>query len=717
VASAQIAKIGKSHILSISVNPTLYHTEMLPVFDAFAFSDSIQAASKKTGRKNELIGRTFNCGFSMVRDAKVSIGDGGVWYRLMLVSPHAGAIELSLVDAALPTSAEIYVSNPSGSRVLGAFSPSEFPNQILNTASIPGDSVLVSMWIPSKKSASDLQILYVHHLFGASVSKKSGDPVKKGNDCFISTTCPEAMDWQNEKNAVVMYHFSTGGGRSSCTGTLLNNTAQDKRNFFITANHCISTSTEAQFASFIFGYEGLTCTDLGGEVSKTLSGATLRATGLDHKLDFTLLELQQTPPLSFNAYYAGWSNSSSIPANSTIIHHPNGYIKSISKDYDPSVAYTNVPTDWTDDANSLWEVKWDLSSTTGGSSGAPLFNEQHLLVGTLAGGEASCTNSKGSDLFCRFYVAWNKYSGAANQLKPWLDPLNSGIVKLEAFRSFDASLDDIIYPTGLIQGSPSKPLTLVVANIGSGSFSNFTIEVTEDGKTESFYIEKTIAAHNFERIELPEYTLKNSGEIAIEIVTDPQYPDANPANNVRSTRYHDSTNERNILAFEDITPNANASWTVYDAQDNVVYTHDELSSFISTPYYLALSPGCYRFEWNNSNLGTFSIATLSNENSSENIFRQAIGEQSGTSVFCILASTKPYLIQNSTSDHKIYLNMHGTTEATVDAFDLLGRKLMPTTQAMAKTELPIENASMQVIILKIRTPEASYTEKLWLDRK
>ncbi|GAI32011.1 unnamed protein product [marine sediment metagenome] len=70
-------------------------------------------------------------------------------------------------------------------------------------------------------------------------------------------------------------------------------------------------------------------------------------------------------------------------------------------------------------------MQWDIGTTEVGSSGAPLFDQDHRVIGILSGGDASCGNSV-NDYFLRLTNAWDDYSSSVEQLKFWLDPENSG---------------------------------------------------------------------------------------------------------------------------------------------------------------------------------------------------------------------------------------------------------------------------------------------------
>ena len=77
--------------------------------------------------------------------------------------------------------------------------------------------------------------------------------------------------------------------------------------------------------------------------------------------------------------------------------------------------------------------------TEGGSSGSPLYDSLGRIIGTLTGGLASCSNQEDPDYYGKFSYHWTS-NGTADtaQLRPWLDPENTGVTSLNGtFVSID----------------------------------------------------------------------------------------------------------------------------------------------------------------------------------------------------------------------------------------------------------------------------------------
>lgn len=138
--------------------------------------------------------------------------------------------------------------------------------------------------------------------------------------------------------------------------------------------------------------------------------------------DFALLKLVESVRNipAYIPYYLGWTRSSSLPTKGTVIHHPRGDIKKIAIDNNTLGKAIN---------NTHWKVTYDVGTTERGSSGAPLLNQNKLVVGQLHSGGIGCNIS---DNYGRFDVSWDYGSVATRRLKDWLDANNTGMMQLEA---------------------------------------------------------------------------------------------------------------------------------------------------------------------------------------------------------------------------------------------------------------------------------------------
>ena len=168
-----------------------------------------------------------------------------------------------------------------------------------------------------------------------------------------------------------------------CSGTLINNTANNEEQYFLTAHHCIN-SRENYISNVItyFNWQVATCASTTTPTYDSIVGAEL--VFMDEQTDVALLKITSTIPDSYDVSYAGWNRSETNNTNTTVIHHPSGDVKKISFDNDAPIS---SDTDWLADSlttNALWEVVWDNGTTETGSSGSALFNQDYHIIGQLS---------------------------------------------------------------------------------------------------------------------------------------------------------------------------------------------------------------------------------------------------------------------------------------------------------------------------------------------
>jgi hypothetical protein len=154
------------------------------------------------------------------------------------------------------------------------------------------------------------------------------------------------------------------------------------------------------------------------------------------------LELNSRIPDDFNGYFNGWNRDSvNLPARSALIHHPQGDLQKISVDNQPAIVHS-TPVHWnnnvTTPANHHLKVHFDTGTTEIGSSGAPLLDPQHRIVGQLNGvlnqSNNPCLNV-GDALCGRFSNAWEGGGTPQTRLKDWLNPLNINLLTLSGIQA------------------------------------------------------------------------------------------------------------------------------------------------------------------------------------------------------------------------------------------------------------------------------------------
>ncbi|MEA3445941.1 MAG: T9SS type A sorting domain-containing protein [Bacteroidota bacterium] len=358
------------------------------------------------------------------------IPEGRFW-RMGIVSSQALSLYTEFSSFNLPKGAALFLYNPEKSHVLGAFTnQNNKVNHKLAILPIVGDTLIIEYFEPGNtESDNPLTLGRIGHDYRGIVSilnKAKDGSFGNSGDCNVDINCFEGDDWQREKHSVCRI-IANG---AICSGSLVNNTNQDARPLFLTANHCISNQAAADNMICVFNYESQSCNGDDGSVEQSISGGTVRAT--THFIDFCLIELSTAPLPSFQPYFAGWDRSIYAAHSTVCIHHPQGDVKKISKDFDPPTSNDYPPYT----PNTHWKIHdWDLGTTEGGSSGSPLFNQEHRIIGDLTGGEASCTYNF-NDYYSKFASAWDTYPETESQLKYWLDPANTGTESLNGYNPY-----------------------------------------------------------------------------------------------------------------------------------------------------------------------------------------------------------------------------------------------------------------------------------------
>lgn len=385
-------------------------------------------------------------GFSI--QVNYSVQNSGVWtelkdgkriWRLHIQSKNAEALAVYFKEFQLSDHSELFLYKPDYSQVLGAYtSENNSDTKLFATELIEGDEFVIEYVVKGTTETKipfiidEVAYIYRDAGFGAKNLKGFGG----ADDCEININCAEGEDWQSQKRGVARIQVKKNGSLFWCTGSLINNANQDFTPYFLTANHCGSNSSVADYNQWIFyfNYESENCDNpVFSPLANTMLGASLKAnTNFTYESDFKLLLLNDDVPEDFNPYYNGWDNRNLASSSGVAIHHPEGDLKKISTYTSPllSTAYDDVSAN--PDAK-YWQVIWGTTVngqgvTEGGSSGSPLFNSNGLIVGALTGGQASCSNQDDPDYFGKISYSWESTGSESNvQLKAWLDPNDSGI--------------------------------------------------------------------------------------------------------------------------------------------------------------------------------------------------------------------------------------------------------------------------------------------------
>ncbi len=378
-------------------------------------------------------GHEFNVDLGFEDGVWENLSNGNRIWRINIVSKDAKTLNVVFDAYKVPRGASVYLYNNDRTDLLGAYTNIfNRPDEMLGTWLVQGSNLWVEYHEPAAVSGQGkLNIAKVVHgyrsITDAEIQQKAlGD----SGDCNQDVDCSVGGDFDSLKDKLkksVGFIILNG---FVCSGTLINNTNNDKAPYFLTANHCDSGSTATWAFRFNWISPSPSCATVDSSpdatVNQTTSGATLLASNSES--DMKLLTLDGGLDDSWDLEWAGWDRTGQTPDFVVGIHHPSGDIMKVCRDnQSPSKGTVNFNGNPT---TEIWNIAdWDIGVTEKGSSGSALFDQNGRIVGKLSGGAAACNglnDNNAEDFYGRFDVSWSFGATDATRLSNWLDPTNTG---------------------------------------------------------------------------------------------------------------------------------------------------------------------------------------------------------------------------------------------------------------------------------------------------
>jgi hypothetical protein len=365
--------------------------------------------------------------------------DGSQIIVLTIKSSGASGIGVHFRNFALADGEEVYVyGTGADSIVFGPFTDKgPWGSGEFWSGTVDGDTVVIELYTRTDENGQGFEIFEISHVLAELDWRfRSNEPDVLF--CEVDASCYG----DPEKNAVARILFNNNGPHV-CTGTLLNNLAQDP--YFLTANHCVNSQAVAQTVEAYWFYQTTSCNS--GVLRSWVHsppGANLLATQGSN--DFSFMRLQNNAP--GGAFFSGWTSVAQPIGTSVFgLHHPDGYIPPSIPSYlrRSTGSITNTNESCLGLVNG-YETGWTSGSAEPGSSGSGLWNSSHYLVGVLSCGPAppTCNSPRASySKFANFYPQIRQYIDSGTPSPPRANPAT-----FVARHSFRASWRSVNGATG-----------------------------------------------------------------------------------------------------------------------------------------------------------------------------------------------------------------------------------------------------------------------------
>jgi len=473
----------------------------LPSFD-------LTTIQKEDQTNDRIIEIPFRFGYKF--DVNYSLQNSGTWetlangdriWRIRFSSVGAKSMNFILEDFFIPIGAKLFLYNSEKTDLLGAYTFTQNNrNRTLGTWIVKGDDVILEYFEPvSQTGKGSFTIKNVTHGY------RLGGNLNTSSDCNVDVNCSIGNDANPLKDVLKKsIALVLVDGIAWCSGALINNTSNDKKPYFLTAEHCYS---DPATWAFMFNWisANTVCATNEENISNTdyhtISGATLRAKS--YNTDFCLVEINSDIPTEWETVWSGWDRTTNVSPWIFGIHHPAGDIMKTCRDSNP------IPM------GNMWEnTNWEIGFVEGGSSGSPLFNNNGRIIGQLCCGSTYCNGniqSNGNYRYGRFDISWNGGGASNTQLKDWLDPINSEVTVLESYPILDlATSENFLLEQIKVYPNPSKDIFIIDLQsakndlkyelfssngslITKGKFENKTNKVDLSGKTNGVYLLKLMS--------------------------------------------------------------------------------------------------------------------------------------------------------------------------------------------------------------------------------
>jgi lysyl endopeptidase len=724
--SSQTRSLGGPEILKGTIQKTTeFHP--LPALDSLVFNET-----NNSREKINQYGVPIPVDINILKDSKKdTLPNGTIIYQYGIVSNHAVSLNLIFNRFKLRSGSKLFIVSSSNENYVGAYT-SLNNNQFnsLGTDIIFDSKIIIELSEP--KENYNTSLLHIESIIHGvkNIHTLIKRNLNNSGICNIDVNCPQGNGFENQRNSVAIMINGSGG---FCSGSLINTTSGPIKPYFLSAFHCGTNPT-----NWVFRFRWETPdsqTDCGTNVPSqdipenfTINGAALIAS--NKSTDFILCELSHLPDKQWNAFFNGWDKSGSTPLSGTGIHHPYADIKKISLDYDTLVSEAFNPNE----PSNHWRTSWKEGITEQGSSGSPLFDQNHRTIGQLHGGDSGCISDFQTDFYGKLSESWEGGNTPETRLKDWLDPANKNLETVNGAYLNDSivvNYDPYIPFNGTnLRGRNTtkflKPY-LIISNAGVSTLQSLVISYSIDNVTpKQINWNGTLNQYELDTIFLPEQSFgEGFHTLQTNLILPTNATDYNLKNNSINTNF-EQINDASKYIFNlqlDQYP-SETRWIITNSKNEIVYEGGPYTNnrpFQKITENLSLKEDCFTLKLidYNSNgiddgiLGSYNLIDKKNDTILQMLPTEAKFNSSISKKFCTIDPNHSNdnslnIYPNPITNNKVEINSSIETILYVNIYDIAGQLLKQLQFNSTFIYIDTEQFAQGVYLFEVKTTNHTY---------